>query len=212
MAEPPHRIAPEASLPLSAVLLTLAEGPGATITLGELVSHFGPRAFGAVLFLFAMPNLLPLPPGTSTMLGIPLLLIAPQLALGWRKPWVPKRLARQVVDRQTIARMCHRAAPWVQRAEHLTRRRLGFMFGRLGDATIGIVCTLLSAVLILPIPLGNMLPAAAIAALSLSLIQRDGVLTVVGYLLAATSAGVLIVSARIVMAAVTRLGLITDLW
>jgi hypothetical protein len=210
--ESPHRIIPEAHLPLSELLLTVAEGPGGPITLGEIVSHFGPRAFGAVLFVFAMPNLLPLPPGTSTLLGVPLLLIAPQLALGGRKPWIPDRLARQVVDRETIGRVCRRAAPWVKRAEQLTTRRLDLMFGRPGDAAIGIVCTLLSAVLILPIPLGNMLPAAAVAALALSLTQRDGLLTIVGYLLALTSAGVLIVSGHIVVAAVTRLGAITGLW
>lgn len=196
--ESPHRIIPEAHLPLSELLLTVAEGPGGPITLGEIVSHFGPRAFGAVLFVFAMPNLLPLPPGTSTLLGVPLLLIAPQLALGGRKPWIPDRLARQVVDRETIGRVCRRAAPWVKRAEQLTTRRLDLMFGRPGDAAIGIVCTLLSAVLILPIPLGNMLPAAAVSVLSLSLVQRDGVLALFGYALAVLSGGVLVLAANLI--------------
>jgi hypothetical protein len=204
--------ASEARLPLSALLLTVAEGPGDAVTVGELVAHFGPRAFGAVLFVFAMPNLLPLPPGTSTLLGAPLLLLAPQLALGWRKPWIPNRLARQAVDRETIGRVCRRAAPWVKRAEQLTTRRLAFMFGPLGDAAIGIVCTLLAAVLILPIPLGNMLPAAAIVALGLSLTQRDGLLAMLGYLLALVSAGVLIVSGQLVVAAVHRLGSMLGLW
>jgi hypothetical protein len=204
--------ASEARLPLSALLLTVAEGSGGSVTVGELVAHFGARAFGAVLFVFAMPNLLPLPPGTSTLLGAPLLLLAPQLALGWRKPWIPNRLARQAVDRETIGRVFRRAAPWVKRAEQLTTRRLAFMFGPLGDAAIGIVCTLLAAVLILPIPLGNMLPAAAIVALGLSLTQRDGLLAMLGYLLALVSAGVLIVSGQLVVAAVHRLGSMTGLW
>ena len=210
--ETPQRTVPEAHLPLSELLLTVARGPGDTTTLGEIVSHFGPRAFGAVLFVFAVPNLLPLPPGTSTLLGLPLLLIAPQLAFGGHRPWIPKRMARQAVDRETITRVCRRAAPWVERAEQVTKRRLGFMFAGPGDAAIGIVCTLLAAVLILPIPLGNMLPAAAVVALSLSLTQRDGLLTIIGYLIAAVSTGVLVMSAQLVMAAVIRLGLITDLW
>jgi hypothetical protein len=205
-------VVPETHLPLSALLETLARGAGTGITVGDIVSHFGPRAFGAVLFVFAMANLLPLPPGGSTMLGMPLLLIAPQLALGGRRPWIPARMARQVVDRETIDRASSRAAPWVERAERLTRRRLAFMFGPIGDAMIGIVCTLLAAVLILPIPLGNMLPAAAIVALALSLVQRDGLLTIAGYALAGVSAGVLIVSGELVVAAVHRLGSMTGLW
>jgi len=204
--------ASEARLPLSDLLLTVAEGDGDSVSVGDLVAHFGPRAFGAVLFVFAMPNLLPLPPGTSTLLGAPLLLLAPQLALGWRKPWIPKRLAKQTVDREVIGRVCSRAAPWVKRAEQLTTRRLAFMFGRLGDAAIGIVCTLLAAVLILPIPLGNMLPAASIVALALSLTQRDGLLAIVGYVLAIVSAGVLILSGQLVVAAVHRLGSMVGLW
>ena len=202
----------EKRLPLSALLLSLADGPPGVLSLGEVVEHFGRRAFGAVLFVFAIPNLLPLPPGSSTVLGLPLLVIAPQLAFGARQPWIPHTLARQTVDRQVLGRVFRRAAPWVERAERLTTRRLGFMFGRLGDLMIGIVCSLLAAVLILPIPLGNMLPAAAVAALGMSLTQRDGLLTIVGYLLAIASAGLLVVSGQLVMAAIVRLGSMTGLW
>jgi len=202
----------EALLPLSALLLSLADGPPGVLSLGEVVEHFGRRAFGAVLFVFAIPNLLPLPPGSSTVLGLPLLVIAPQLAFGARQPWIPPALARRTVARETLGRVFCRAAPWVEQAERLTTRRLGFMFGRPGDLLIGIVCSLLAAVLILPIPLGNMLPAAAVAALGMSLTQRDGLLTMVGYLLAIASAGLLLVSGQLVIAAIARLGSMTGLW
>ena len=52
----------------------------ARVSVGEIVDRFGTRAFGALLFIFALPNLLPLPPGSSTVLGAPLLLLAPQVA------------------------------------------------------------------------------------------------------------------------------------
>ena len=86
------------------------------------------------------------------------------------------------------------------------------MFGRFGDLTIGVVCSLLAAVLILPIPLGNMLPAAAVVVLALSLTQRDGVFSIIGYVLALVSAGVLTVSGRLVTAAVVRLGSMMEIW
>jgi hypothetical protein len=62
------------------------------------------------------------------------------------------------------------------------------------------------------IPLGNMLPAAAVAALGMSLTQRDGLLTMVGYLLAIASVGLLLVSGQLVMAAIASLGSMTGLW
>lgn len=202
----------EEHVPLSALLLTLAEGGSDRVSIDAIIAHFGRRAFGAVLFVFAVPNVLPLPPGSSTFLSLPLLIIAPQLAFGASEPWIPRSLGRRSVDRATLRRLCQRVAPWVERAERLTTQRLGFMFGRLGDLTIGVACSLLAAVLILPIPLGNVLPAAAIVALALSLTQRDGVLTIVGYLITLTSAGVLILSGRLVLAAVARLGSMTGLW
>lgn len=195
----------EAKLSLSTLLRRLAEVQQDRISVGEIVERFGSRAFGAVLFVFAIPNLLPLPPGSSTVLGMPLLIAAPQLAFGARKPWLPAFLTRRTIERRSLAAACLKMVPWVERVEHLTRARLPFMFGRLGDIAIGAVCTVLAAVLILPIPLGNMLPAAAVAALSLSLIQRDGLLTLIGYGVAAVSGGVLVLSGHLVWRAVHKL-------
>jgi hypothetical protein len=45
----------------------------------------------------------------------------------------------------------------------------------------------------------------AVAALSLSLIQRDGLLTLIGYAIAAISVGVLVLSGGLVLAALHRL-------
>jgi hypothetical protein len=64
---------------------------------------------------------------------------------------------------------------------------------------IGLVCTVFAIVLILPIPLGNMLPAAAVSVLSLSLVQRDGLLALVGYALAAASVGVLALAGGVIV-------------
>jgi hypothetical protein len=44
-----------------------------------------------------------------------------------------------------------------------------------------------------------MLPAAAVSVLSLSLVQRDGLLALVGYALAAASVGVLALAAGVIV-------------
>jgi hypothetical protein len=43
---------------------------------------FDSRAFGAMLLVFGLLNCLPLPPGSSTILSLPILLLAPQIAWG----------------------------------------------------------------------------------------------------------------------------------
>ena len=190
---------------LSDLLQTLIDQPGDRISVREMVDFFGHRAFGAVLFTFSVPNLLPLPPGSSTVLGLPLVLFAPQLALGVSRPWLPRWLGDRMLDRKVLKTGFEKLLPGLRKVERLSSPRLGVLFGPLGDRLIGLVCTLLALVLILPIPLGNMLPALAVGVLALGLVQRDGVLLILGYLLTAASAAVLVLSARAVVAAVHHL-------
>jgi hypothetical protein len=190
---------------LSDLLLNLAEGPPGRVSIGDMVDHFGPRAFGAMLFAFSVPNLLPLPPGSSTVLSLPLVLLAPQLALGLESPWLPRFAADKTIERHTLAKGFARLIPPLKRLERLLAPRFTLVFGPVGDRLIGLVCFALALVLILPIPLGNMAPAASIAALALGLTQRDGVLALVGYLLAAFSVGLLVLSAHAVTLAIRHL-------
>jgi hypothetical protein len=178
---------------LSAILRDIADDPDPTVTVGEVVHRFGPRAFGALLFVFSAPNWLPLPPGSSTFLSIPLVLLTPQVAVGIRSPWLPRFMDDRRMKRADLRKAVDRLLPTLRRIEQVSRPRWGFMFGSVGDRLIGLTCFALSLVLILPIPLGNMAPAAAIAAFGLSLVQRDGILALVGYAITAISAGLLII-------------------
>lgn len=194
---------------LSEVLQDICDRPEPNVSIGEIMDEFGPRAFGAALLVFAAPNLLPLPPGSSTVLGAPLVLLAPQVALGAEHPWLPERVNRQTLRRGDLRGAFGKLIPVLQRVERISRPRLEFLFGPVGDRMIGVVCTALALVLIVPIPLGNLLPAAAVSAFALALIQRDGVFALVGYLLTATSICVLVLGASVVVASFRH---IADLW
>lgn len=189
---------------LTEILRDLCDGDG-DLTIGDIVEAFGRRAFGALLFVFSVPNLLPLPPGSSTVLGAPLVLLAPQVAIGVRHPWLPRNLKARRLSRRGLAKAFDRLIPWLDRIEQASRPRLTWMFGSVGDRLIGLACTLLALVLILPIPFGNMLPAATVGVLSLALIQRDGALAALGYGLFAASVGVLVMTANVAIAAAQRL-------
>jgi len=64
---------------------------------------------------------------------------------------------------------------------------------------------LLAIVLVLPIPLGNLAPGATVAVLALALLQRDGVLALLGYLMTAASGALLLLSAHVVVLAARKL-------
>lgn len=172
---------------LSSVLRAISEEPGDHITLGEIIDLFGRRAFGALLFAFAVPNVLPLPPGSTSILGLPLLLLSPQVLVGVRAPWLPRKLDDLCLSCGDLRKGLPRVIKFVEGVERFSRPRLHGLFGPIGDRVIGLVCTALALALILPIPLGNMAPAVAVGFLGLGLFQRDGVLILIGYLIAAAS-------------------------
>ena len=84
---------------LSQLLRQLADDTSRDrIAVGDLLHALGDRATGALLFIFAFPNILPVPPGTSAILGAPLVFLAAQLTFGMR-PWLPGIISRRSMAR-----------------------------------------------------------------------------------------------------------------
>ncbi|WP_425259317.1 exopolysaccharide biosynthesis protein [Rubrivivax sp. RP6-9] len=182
---------PEAGrLPLSAMLHALAQDDSRErIAVGDLLAALGDRALAALLFVFAVPNVLPVPPGTSAVLGAPLVVLAAQLAFG-RRPWLPAVIARRTVARADFAALVLRVGPWLARAEALLKPRVAWLALPPMEHLVGVVCLLLAVVLVLPVPLGNMLPALAISLLALGILERDGLWILAGLGIAALAATV----------------------
>jgi hypothetical protein len=165
---------------LSALLAEIAEGPeDDRISIGDLLAALKRRALGALIFIFAVPVALPLPPGVSTVFGAPLLFLTAQLMLGM-KPWLPKFITNRSLKRGEFKRIISAVAPWLHRAESVMRPRLSFVGQRPFVYLLGLMCLILSIILFLPIPLGNMLPALAVAIISLGLLARDGLWMLIG--------------------------------
>ena len=168
------------STALSDVLLTLAgDRSKDRIFVSDILRAMEDRAVVALILLFALPNVLPVPPGTSAILGAPLLFVTAQLALG-KKPWLPRAIARRSVATADFAALMNRAAPWLARAERLLRPRVQVLARPASEQSIGALCVVLALILFLPIPFGNMLPALAISVLALGVLQRDGVWVLAG--------------------------------
>ena len=169
------------------------------ISVSDLIVAMEGRATGALLLLFALPNVLPTPPGTSGILGLPLVYLSAQMMLG-RLPWLPPFIANRSMSRDDFAQMISRATPLLARAEKLLKPRLSLFVKDGAQNIIGAVCLLLAVVLMLPIPLGNMLPAIAISLISLGVLERDGTWVLGGFAVAAVAlfvvAGVIFAMAK----------------
>ena len=172
----PRSIGPSLSDILSRIA---ADETRQRISVGDLITALHDRAIGALIFVFAFPNTIPLPPGTSSILGAPLLFLTAQLAFG-RKPWLPKVIAERSMERVHFAAVVSRVAPWLARAERLLRPRLEILARPPCEYLIGGICLLLSVILFLPIPMGNMPPAVAICVFALAVLERDGIWVLIG--------------------------------
>jgi len=161
---------------LSAVLEEIKlRAPCERIAIGDLLLAIDDRACAALLFLFAVPNVLPTPPGTSSALGVPLILLSAQLALGRRTPWLPTVITHRSVKQADFVRIVDRLLPLLRRLERVLKPRIASLSTPLAERVIGVLCLLLSIVLALPIPLANIPPAAAICVLALGLFASDGI-------------------------------------
>jgi len=166
--------------------------PAQVDTVGEIVERLGRRSFGALIFVFAIINILPLPPGVTIILGLPLLFLSPQVAIGLKAPWLPRSIRERPVNVANFDKAIGKILPRLESVEKLLKPRLTFLFGQIGDRLIGLTCTVAS--LVVMIPLVHQLPAAAIALLALALFNRDGVLALAGYAFAGLSGLVLFVA------------------
>lgn len=175
---------------LAEILVAMSEDESRErVSVADLLLAMEDRAFGALMLIFAMPNALPTPPGTSAILGAPLIFLAAQLTFG-RKPWLPRVIADRSMLRADFAAMINKAAPWIAWAERLLKPRMSVLARQPAEYAIGAICLLMAAILFLPIPLGNMLPALSICLFSLGLLERDGVWVIAGFFTAILSTAI----------------------
>lgn len=193
----PNTPDPEADLKprrLSNILQEIADvsaTPDERISLGHLIDGFGNRAFGALLFIFALPVALPIAiPGISAVLGAPLLLLSWQLMNGREQPWLPEVMRRRSFRRVDFVRLLQRVLPWMRRLERLIGPRLIWLVSGRGERVTGFLAFALALILFLPIPFGNTIPGLAVALLALAILERDGAAAIAGAIVGLAGLGV----------------------
>jgi hypothetical protein len=151
------------------------------VSLGALREALGDRGFGVLLFVFALPNLVPLNiPLLSAVLGLPLVLLAVQLTYGRHEPWFPDWIKDRSFSRENFNAVVLRTLPALERIEGLLRPRLTVLLSWTGERLVGAALLILAVVLTLPIPFGNWLPAFAIAIIGLAIVEKDGIAVIFG--------------------------------
>lgn len=169
--------------PFSQVLEDLGARDEPKLYVGELVNAFGERAFGALMLFFGLLSVaIGIIPGTTTVLGAPLLLIGFQLVVRRDQVWLPRWAMERWIDRDTYRAGVAKVIGRLRSVERLSRPRLPVMTNELSEVLIGIATLLLAFVLILPIWGGNLIPALIICAFGFGLMQQDGVAVIIAWI------------------------------
>lgn len=154
-----------------------AQAESAPLPLHEVLEQFSRRAFGLLLVLVTLPAFLPLPAGAGAISGPLASLLGAQLLVGMRRPWLPRRMADYRMPAARLQALARRIGPWLRRLEHVSRPRWEVLILSLpGSMLCGIMIVLLGALLSLPVPLTNYPLALLIIGYAVALIERDGVL------------------------------------
>lgn len=165
---------------LSEVFTQLVEEGGDPVTISHIRDALGNRSFAPMLVLFSAFNMIPLPPGASAFLGLPLVIVAAQMVYGTKRAWLPKFVLNRSLTAQQFRSVADWLIPRLQRLERLIRPRYWPFWRRQGDRVIGLFALIMGITVTLPIPLGNWLPAFSAALLGLALSERDGLLFAIG--------------------------------
>lgn len=165
---------------LSVIFRQLSARDEASISIGEIRDALGDRSFAALLLLFAALNLLPLPIGSTLILGPPMVLVALQMALGYEAPWLPRWLTSRGISTQRFGKAAKRLIPLLEWLERFVRPRSWPFAPGTADRPIGLIALVMAIAVTLPIPLGNWLPSLSVAVIGLALGERDGLCLAAG--------------------------------
>ncbi|MCA4775398.1 exopolysaccharide biosynthesis protein, partial [Wolbachia endosymbiont of Mansonella ozzardi] len=83
------------------------------VTLFDIKTALHERGFGVLIIIFSLPLSVPIPvpPGYTTILSIPLILFSLQLMLGFDSPWMPHWLERKSFQRSTLSLVVEKTSP-----------------------------------------------------------------------------------------------------
>ncbi|KZY47757.1 polysaccharide synthesis protein exod [Roseovarius sp. HI0049] len=170
----------------------VARAGGEQVTLGWILDQLHERAFGLFLLILALPCCIPFLYGVPQIVALPLMFISVQILIGRRVPWLPRRLAARDVSTEGLRGLSRRAGPWLRRIEAVSRPRLGVLTRAPLDHLVGAALVLFSASILVPLPGTNTVPGFAVVLVAMGLLQRDGILVLIGALIGTAWIGTLL--------------------
>ena len=165
----------------------IRQAPAEYVTIGWLTSTLHRHSFGIIMLSL---GLLATTPVGSTVPALILAIMAVQLITGRAEPVFPQFIMTRRLPTKQLLWLCDRAIHVLKYLEKAVHPRWPMTF-EMAKRAVGVIVLLLTAVLLLmPVPLSNVAPAAVISLISLAYVEEDGLLLSVALLAAIVLVGI----------------------
>ncbi|GMU93471.1 MAG: hypothetical protein AMXMBFR4_25290 [Candidatus Hydrogenedentota bacterium] len=167
----------------------LSRADGRDMCLGEIIESFPHRSHVLMIVLFSFPMSLPIsPPFLGGVFGLILAFLGFYLVVG-KKPWVPGFLHRRPISYRVLFQTIHRLTAVAKFLESFLKPRLLVLtrnswLWRMHGLYIVAMALFLALPAPVPLPLTNTVVGIPIFLTALGLLERDGIVVILGYLAA----------------------------
>jgi hypothetical protein len=154
------------------------------LTIAAFLEGLETRSFAFIVAALVLPNCIPTGiPLLSTVTGIPMVLVVAQAYLGRTTPRLPDYLGRRALQRGRLQDFLVRVRPHIERLEAAIHPRQHWWVKGVQRRALHGASSLMIVILALPIPFDNLFAAWAILFFCLALLEGDGVMAMLGWLL-----------------------------
>ena len=152
------------------------------IKVGTLLKSIDSGGFALLNLIFSIILMIPLPPPIAIIAGLIVMFLSFQMIIGMKEVWLPKFITEKSIKRSTLTIIVEKSTIYLYKLERFTRRRFTFVSNPITERIIGAFIFFLAGITLTPIVFANTIPGLAIILISFGMINKDGLMVIIGFI------------------------------
>lgn len=152
------------------------------IKIGTLLKSIDSGGFALLNLIFSIILMIPLPPPIAIIAGLIVMFLSFQMIIGMKEVWLPKFITEKSIKRSTLSVIVEKSTIYLYKLERFTRRRFTFVSNPITERIIGAFIFFLAGITLTPIVFANTIPGLAIILISFGMINKDGLMVIIGFI------------------------------
>lgn len=175
------------SKPVSETLRELGEKRKNSKTkISQIIEDFHENGILLSMIFFSLPVAIPLPypPGFTTLMGLPLMILSIQMIFCSKQIKLPQKINDYTIKNSTLKKISDKSVPIIEYIEKYVKPRYSFAKSVYCEQIVGLISLIAAIAVAIPLPLTSAIPALGITIISLGFLNRDGLVIIAGSLVA----------------------------